>query len=151
MSFFFQSNVSTLIHAIEDFDVRKRKITTDEEMKMTNMLHALLNQLIVLHKSVSRTPITLQVESGDFLLDGMLNVQHAIKQCLSRLDMARKEKRGSLQFRLFSFLWTFQFRQCHKLAGRIRTLILEHEADLSPPSGKGPFTNADDLMKSLRS
>ena len=150
MSFLFQSSFYPLIDAIESFDANKRKITTNEEMKMTNMLHDLLKDLMALHLSVAQTPIGNPVESADLLLAGMQRAQSSAKECIQKIEQARAKKKGSLQFGLFAVLWVYQLKQCHKVAGKIRTFILEHEADMSPPSGKGPFTNADDLIKSLR-
>lgn len=149
MSATLSINVDPIKNAIESFGSRDPKVAISDEFRMTNLLADLLKRLAVLRASVKRTPMSQPVESGDMLVSGMLELQIGLQECLYKLKDTTKTK--SLAFRFFAMLWASQFRLCHKLAGEIRTFILEHDADISPPSGRGPFTNADDLIRSLRS
>lgn len=144
-------SMSPLIHALEAFDVDKKTLTIDEEIAMTKTLSDLLKKLASLYQSVSKTPEDAPVESGELLLKGMLTVQQGLRGCIKSAESARMKKKGSLQFQVFSMIWIYQLKQCHKAAGKIRVFILEHEADLSRLSGDGPFNSADDLTKSFRS
>lgn len=140
-------NIHPIINAVDSVSTKNPGLS--EELSMTSLLSKFLKKLITLHRSVSRTPRHQRVDSADVLLKGMLEVQSGLKQSVAKLEGTTKK--ASFIEKMFRQLWSYQMRQSHRVAGDIRTFILEQEADLSPPSGKAPFTHADDLIRSLRS
>lgn len=103
----------------------------------------------VLH-AIERTTSASSIDPEDQLADKLLREQQRVRSLLSSIEQTREATPKIIWLiRFISWRICRDLLKIHTIMGQTRTIILEHDADVS--TRVGPFDNADDLINSLRS
>ena len=106
-----------------------------------NLLHAI---------EITTSTSSMAIDPEDQFADKLLQGQQRIRLLLSSIEQTR-EATPKIMWLMRFILWRIcrDLLKIHAIMGQTRTIIMEHDADVSPRVG--PFDNADDLINSLRS
>lgn len=107
-------------------------------------------KIAALAREIERLKPAAEIDPEDRLTDALLQVQRQAgdlyvryRGIAARYPALRWYHRAPVS----ALCWLL--RSIHARIGALRVYILEFDADASGRSGQGPFTNVDDLVKSL--
>lgn len=118
-------------------------------MLVHETLRDVRNLLYAIKKMTTSTCLNA-IDPEDQVADRLLKGQRRVHSIIKSIDQTRKAT-PKIMWDMRFVLWRIykDLLKIHTIMGQTRTMILEHDADLSP--GMGSFDNADDLINFLRS